>query len=946
MSNEKRTMRIYIVSTPENMARLDAIRADLDKLADPRNTPPADLEAIAARAPAVVWFSGSVHGDEVPGFEASMQLLYHFAATQDPATLALMKDAIVIINPSSNPDGHERFSVWSNSIAVGSPEGQGMEQQRGQPWAISGRFNHYRFDMNRDLMAMTQTEVQAIVGGMLRWHPMVTADLHGYTSTFYMAPAARPVNTNISRWPVKWGEAIGRGNAAAFDEYGWLYFVRDQFDLHYPGYYDSWPALNGAMGTTYETDGGPALLKRRADGTLLSLRDGIAKHFVAAVSTFETSARNAREMVRDYAGFRQRAIAEGRTGDMRRVVFAPGADPARAAELAAALLRAGVEVSQATAAFSSTRARSYSADGVAAHNFPAGSYIVEMAQPQGKVAKAVLEADPELDPVFAKSVLDKFAFNKQQSRSGGEREGYDFYDMTAWALPVTFGVEAFWTEDAPTVPSTPLTLQNGTRMNGEVLPVRIAGGIVDGRDARSAFVWKNDRDGAAKVAAQLLQEGYRVSVATKSIQTGSTTWPRGTWVAVRSRNDSTLADRVDALARAAGVEVHGATTAFPDAAQYGTGSSVMQALAAPRIALVGDAGISQTSYGAVWWSLEQRYGLKFTSLSGSALNGDLSAFNVIIMPSGNVGTLGRGEGLKRWVESGGVLITFAGATGWATREDVGLSTARRVQCEEKKDLKPAPAAVAPIDSLSTVVSPNACPDAIASLPGSHFDVVLDLTHWLTLGLERQRMPVLMSGGSFYTLSTNGGNVAVFPTAGTLRRGGFAFPENTEKLLRGTALILQENVGRGNAAMSLLANDPMNRGSWRALDRTVPNAMSLGSGRRVWTGRMPRRVNPAPGAPTPPCGALCRRCCWRWPSARVRAVRRVRRRPERRRLEPRRQRRRPPACPPSRPRNDRTSWCSWWTTWGGRTCNCHWPTRVRSGMRATGHRRCCNWRRVA
>ena len=54
-------------------------------------------------------------------------------------------------------------------------------------------------------------EVQSIVGGMLRWHPMVTADLHGYTSTFYMAPAARPVNKNISAWPVKWGEAIGRG---------------------------------------------------------------------------------------------------------------------------------------------------------------------------------------------------------------------------------------------------------------------------------------------------------------------------------------------------------------------------------------------------------------------------------------------------------------------------------------------------------------------------------------------------------------------------------------------------------------------------------------------------------------------------------------------------------------------------------------------------------------
>ena len=179
VSSERRTMRVYLVSSAENIARLDAIRADLDRIADPRGATQAQLDAVINRTPAVVWFSGSVHGDEVPGFEASMQLLYHFAASEDPATMARLKDAIVIINPSSNPDGHERFSVWSNSIAVGSPDRLAIEQQRGQPWSVSGRFNHYRFDMNRDLMAMTQREVQAIVGGMLRWHPMITADLHG-----------------------------------------------------------------------------------------------------------------------------------------------------------------------------------------------------------------------------------------------------------------------------------------------------------------------------------------------------------------------------------------------------------------------------------------------------------------------------------------------------------------------------------------------------------------------------------------------------------------------------------------------------------------------------------------------------------------------------------------------------------------------------------------------
>jgi hypothetical protein len=115
-------MRLYVVSSPENIARLDAIRADLDRLADPRGASASELDAVAARTPAVVWFSGSVHGDEVPGFEASMQLLYQLAASEEPATVAALRRAIVVINPSANPDGHERFSTWSNSVAVGSPD--------------------------------------------------------------------------------------------------------------------------------------------------------------------------------------------------------------------------------------------------------------------------------------------------------------------------------------------------------------------------------------------------------------------------------------------------------------------------------------------------------------------------------------------------------------------------------------------------------------------------------------------------------------------------------------------------------------------------------------------------------------------------------------------------------------------------------------------------------
>ena len=100
---ERRAMRLYIVSSPENIARLDAIRRDLDRLADPRGGSPAELDALAARVPAVVWISGSVHGNESPGFETCIQLLYQLAASEEPATLAALRNTIVDHQPELQP---------------------------------------------------------------------------------------------------------------------------------------------------------------------------------------------------------------------------------------------------------------------------------------------------------------------------------------------------------------------------------------------------------------------------------------------------------------------------------------------------------------------------------------------------------------------------------------------------------------------------------------------------------------------------------------------------------------------------------------------------------------------------------------------------------------------------------------------------------------------------
>jgi hypothetical protein len=837
-------MRLFLVSSPENIARLDAIRGELDRLADARGAR-AELDDLAARLPAVVMINESVHGNEAPGFEASMQTLYHLAASEAPQTLDALRNVLVVLNPSTNPDGHERFAVWYNSIGVGAAEPFSLEKN--EPWSIQGRFNHYRFDMNRDVMTTTQREARNLVAAILRWHPMVAIDQHGQTTNYFFPPTANPMNANIGAGFARWMEIYGKGNASAFDQYGWMYYSRDVYDFYGPFYWDSWPSLTGAIGMTYETDGGgwKGILYRRDDGTLLSNRDGIAKHYTTALATINTTAAHRAERVRDYLAFRQGAIADGRSGTMKRVVILPGRDPGRAAALVTTLARGGIEVRRVTAPFTATRAHGYADDAVASRRFDAGAYVVDLAQPQGKVARAILEPSPSLDTAFARAQIEKYRRNIRRGAASGE--GYEFYDVTAWSLPVTFGVEAYWTEDAAPVSGELVTAPriDPARLSypaeRELLAVAVPGGVSGDRPARSAYIFSAERNGASRLAYQLLREGYRVSASPLPIEAGGKRWARGTYIVRTARNDSTVHAAVERLARESGVEVTGVNSAFTaGGAQYGIGSEVVTDLKAPRVALVGDEGVSQTGYGATWYVLERRYGVAFTPVSTRWLSGgDLDEFNVIIIPDASPGALNRIVGkagadrMREWVRGGGTLVTFGGATAWAAREDVNLTSARAVGGGDAKDTTGVARARADSgvaaerrDPLA-VTSPSANNAAPQSLPGSHFDVVLDRTHWLTLGYEDPRLTVMLDGSTFLSLSKDGANVGVFPNAGPLHRAGFVWPQNTERLLRNTSFLIEEQVGGGHVV--LFVNEPFFRAWWHALDKLVLNAVVLGPG---------------------------------------------------------------------------------------------------------------------
>jgi hypothetical protein len=235
-----------------------------------------------------------------------MMASYQLCAGTDSLTLTILENAIVVIDPNVNPDGHERYVQWANSTVGAKPNLNPFSVEHSEQWP-GGRTNHFFFDLNRDMSWQTQKETRARVKFYREWMPHVHVDYHEmeYSSTYFFFPAAVPVHESLPPEVMKWGKIFGKGNAEAFDRLGLPYYIGEQFDMFYPGYGDSWPTFNGSIGMTYEQAGGSraALAVRKPNGQVLTLWDRARNHFTTSIATIETSVRNKRERLQDFYGF-------------------------------------------------------------------------------------------------------------------------------------------------------------------------------------------------------------------------------------------------------------------------------------------------------------------------------------------------------------------------------------------------------------------------------------------------------------------------------------------------------------------------------------------------------------------------------------------------------------------------------------------------------------------
>jgi hypothetical protein len=351
--------------------------------------------------------------------------------------------------------------------------------------------------------------------------------------------------------------------------------------------------------------------------------------------------------------------------------------------------------------------------------------------------------------------------------------------------------------------------------------------------ARYAYAWGAESFASMRLTARLLDEGFKLAVATEPFRAAGTEFGRGSVIARVERNPAALHDRVRALADSLGVPLHALEGARVDSGPD-LGEDPVVELDRPRIAVITDEPTDDRAYGATWFTLERRLGLPFSALKLEQLEeAELARYDVIVLPHGAPAAYERmlGESgiarLSRWARDGGTLVLIKGAAALATRDGVKWTSATLKRHEMPVRLffdEPADTARrgAAREAADTAGAPTRSMDMVRT-PGAILRLKVDPEHFLGFGYERD-VGATVQSNYIFTVSRDGANVAAYPGESSLELAGWIWPEARRALAR-SLYAWAEPMGRGQAI--LFADDPNFRATQLSTLRLFFNAVVLG-----------------------------------------------------------------------------------------------------------------------
>jgi len=765
---ENRPQVLLIITSPQNHQRLEQIRQEHVQLSDPARSGSLNID----RMPIVVYIGHSIHGNEPSGANASLLTAYHLAAATGKQIEELLNDVVVLLDPSFNPDGLQRFSTWANQhkskTLVTDPDSREFHEV----WP-GGRYNHYWFDLNRDWLPLVHVESRNRLKWFHRWKPNILTDHHeqGSNATFFFQPGVPSrVNPLTPARNQELTAALAKFHAAFLDRIGSLYFTKENYDDFYYGKGSTYPDINGAIGILFEQASSRGHAQETSHG-ILRFPFTIRNQFVTALSTLEGAKALRREFLSWQRDFYKQAIAEANAAPVKAYVFGDAHDKTKTALFLQLLRQQQIEVY----ALNNT----ISADG---YRFEQGSaWVVPAAQTQYKTIRAIF--DKTLD--YKDSV---------------------FYDITSWTLPLAFGIPYAELNAAKYAPS----------LRGEpVGEVTLPQGTVTGGKSGYAYLFEWDEYYAPRALYELQQAGILTKVATNPFETTAggnvRRFDYGTIivpVSLQQQNAEELYALVQQVAQRNHITMY-AVNSGNVLSGSDLGSSKMAVLTKPRIAMLVGAGVNALDAGEVWFLLDQRFHIPVTHLEIGAFNRvKLEKYNTLIMVGGNYSELDK-EKLKNWVQAGGTLILTEEAVQWAARNGITGVTFK------KKN-----------EQLQASVMPYAEREfrqGAQRMSGAIFRAQIDRTHPLAYGYNYEFADLFKSNAVFPEKNKNPwSNPFVYGEKPL--QSGFITGANYE-LLKNSAAVLVNTVGSGRVIS--IADNPNFRAFWLGGTKLFMNSIFFG-----------------------------------------------------------------------------------------------------------------------
>jgi hypothetical protein len=643
-----------IVSSPENIRNLDQIRAANQRLADPRTLSPEEARRLAATHKAVLAIGGSIHAAEIGATQASNELLYSLATASDAETLEVLRNVVLILIPSLNPDGHRLVVDWYRKTKGTPYEGGPM------PWQYHKYAGH---DLNRDAFMMNMAESRNLARFFYReWHPQVFLSMHqmgGNGPRMFVPPVVDPIDRNYD--PILWREAALLGGAMALElqRDGRAGVVSNAlYDYYWPGYEDSAPLGHNTVCLLTEVAGVKVAAPTYVAATDLrdqtgawtnapqinfpdpwpggrwTLRDIVDYDLSAVHGLLHAVALYRERLVQSFYDMGRRAIEQGqRAGPFGFVIPPDQFDPHAVARLEEVLLQGGIEIHRAT--------ESFQADGTF---YPAGSDLVLLAQPYR---------------AYVKTLLERQDYPVRRASAGAPPERP--YDVAGWTLPAQMGVDVRTIQRSFETPGL-LRITNAA-----VAPVQVSGDR-----APDYYVIDARGNGGALAVNRLMSAGVAVSWLTSELDADGYRYTAGSLVVARSDIVRPIVERI---AAELGLRTTGLKGKLP---------SGLRLLGTVRVALY-KPWMENVDEGWTRWLLEE-YQFHFTSINDAEIGaGNLrKRYDAIILPSASAEQLRYGNpagvvppeyvgglaeaglaALRNFVQAGGTLICLDQAGGLA-----------------------------------------------------------------------------------------------------------------------------------------------------------------------------------------------------------------------------------------------------------------------------------------